>query len=35
MIANGDGDKLIWSSKYGEPTSLVDENGQPRSSPIT
>ena len=28
MVANGDGGKLIWSSEYGEPTSLVDENTQ-------
>ena len=28
MVANGDGDKLIWASEYGEPTSVVDEATQ-------
>ncbi|WP_234794096.1 cellulase family glycosylhydrolase [Mycolicibacterium flavescens] len=28
MTANGDGDKLIWTSEYGEPTSVVDEATQ-------
>ncbi|WP_235632028.1 cellulase family glycosylhydrolase [Mycolicibacterium rutilum] len=28
MVTNGDGDKLIWTSEYGEPTSVVDEGTQ-------
>ena len=28
MVANGDGDKLIWSTEYGTPTSVVDEGTQ-------
>ncbi|HET6735177.1 cellulase family glycosylhydrolase [Mycobacterium sp.] len=28
MVANGDGDKLIWATEYGEPTSVVDEATQ-------
>jgi hypothetical protein len=28
MVANGDGNKLIWSTEYGEPTSVVDEATQ-------
>jgi len=28
MVANGDGDKLIWATEYGEPTSVVDEPTQ-------
>jgi polysaccharide biosynthesis protein PslG len=28
MVANGDADKLIWASEYGEPTSIVDEGTQ-------
>ena len=28
MVANGDADKLIWASEYGEPTSVVDEATQ-------
>lgn len=28
MVASGDGDKLIWASEYGEPTSVVDEPTQ-------
>jgi hypothetical protein len=28
MVANGDGDKLIWSTEYGTPTSVVDEATQ-------
>jgi hypothetical protein len=28
MVANGDSDKLIWASEYGEPTSAVSEPEQ-------
>jgi hypothetical protein len=28
MVANGDGNKLIWASEYGEPTSVADEPTQ-------
>jgi hypothetical protein len=28
MVANGDGNKLIWSTEYGTPTSVVSENTQ-------
>lgn len=28
MVANGDADKLIWASEYGQPTSEVDEATQ-------
>src|SRR4051812_9900324 len=28
MVANGDGDKLIWATEYGEPTSVVSEATQ-------
>ncbi|MEO3761459.1 cellulase family glycosylhydrolase [Mycobacterium sp. B14F4] len=28
MVANGDEDKLIWATEYGEPTSVVDEATQ-------
>ncbi len=28
MVENGDGGKLIWSTEYGEPTSVVDEATQ-------
>lgn len=28
MVANGDGNKLIWSTEYGTPTSVVDEGTQ-------
>jgi len=28
MVDNGDGDKLIWSTEYGEPSSLVSEASQ-------
>lgn len=26
MAANGDGGKKIWATKYGEPTSSVDDH---------
>ena len=28
MVNNGDGGKRIWATEYGEPTSVVDEQGQ-------
>ena len=28
MVANGDGDKLIWASEYGEPSSVAGEANQ-------
>lgn len=28
MVANGDGNKLIWSTEYGTPTSVVSESTQ-------
>jgi hypothetical protein len=28
MVANGDGDKLIWATEYGQSTAIVDEAGQ-------
>lgn len=28
MVANGDGDKLIWTTEYGEPTSVATEAQQ-------
>jgi hypothetical protein len=28
MVANGDSGKLIWSSEYGEPTSVAGDDGQ-------
>ncbi|KAA0092078.1 hypothetical protein CIW49_30035 [Mycolicibacterium sp. P1-18] len=28
MVANGDGDKLIWASEYGEPSSVAGEDNQ-------
>jgi hypothetical protein len=28
MVANGDGDKLIWASEYGEPSNVAGEDNQ-------
>lgn len=28
MVANGDGDKLIWASEYGQPSSVAGETNQ-------
>jgi hypothetical protein len=28
MVANGDGNKLIWSTEYGEPTAIASEATQ-------
>jgi hypothetical protein len=28
MVANGDGDKLIWSTEYGQPTAVANEATQ-------
>jgi len=28
MVANGDGDKLIWASEYGQPSSVAGEENQ-------
>ena len=32
MVANGDGNKKIWATEYGEPSSVVSEDTRPPSS---